>query len=43
MDVQNTLCEFSKYVRFQSKPIPTKQYVPAHPGPQPPPVLPKHW
>lgn len=42
MDVQNTLCEFSKYVRHQSKP-PGKPYTPAHPGPQDPPVLPEHW
>jgi hypothetical protein len=32
MDVQNTLCEFSKYVRFAAKPLPTKPYTPAHPG-----------
>lgn len=43
MDVQNTLCEFSKHARFEAKPAPTKTYVPAHPGPQPEPVLPKHW
>lgn len=42
MDVQNCLCEFSKYVRFSEKP--TKgPYVPAHPGPLPDPVLPQHW
>lgn len=43
MDVQNTLCEFSKYVRYQSRPSATKPYVPAHPGPQPAPLLPRHW
>lgn len=43
MDVQNTLCEFSKWVRFSQKPLPTKQYRPAHPGQQPAPVLPEHW
>ena len=42
MDAQNTLCEFSKYVRYQDKPA-SKPYVPAHPGPQPEPVLPEHW
>lgn len=43
MDIQNTLCEFSKYVRFQSKPPVQKPYRPAHPGLQLPPVLPAHW
>lgn len=43
MDIQNTLCEFSKYVRYQGKPAATKPYRPAHPGPQEPPLLPKHW
>jgi hypothetical protein len=43
MDVQNCLCEFSKYVRFASKPSPQKLYSPAHPGVQSKPVLPKHW
>lgn len=43
MDVQNTLCEFSKYVRFAEKPVPDKLYNLAHPGPQDPPVLPQHW
>jgi hypothetical protein len=32
MDVQNCLCEFSKYVRYMSKPSPEKLYAPAHPG-----------
>lgn len=43
MDVQNTLCEFSKYVRYLGKPTPAKPYEPAHPGPQPTPVYPLHW
>lgn len=42
MDVQNTLCEFSKYHRFAvaGKAYGTGGYRPAHPGPQPKPVLP---
>lgn len=42
MDVQNTLCEFSKYHRFAvaGKRYGTGGYRPAHPGPQPKPVLP---
>lgn len=43
MDTQNTLCEFSKYVRYQSKPATGKSYKPAHPGIQPEPILPPHW
>lgn len=43
MDVQNTLCEFSKYHRFMERPIPNQEWKPAHPGPQPAPVLPSHW
>lgn len=43
MDVQNCLCEFSKYVRFADKPSPQKPYAPAHPGVQLPPVLPPLW
>ena len=43
MDVQNCLCEFSKYVRFASKPSPEKLYAPAHPGVQSKPVLPPKW
>jgi hypothetical protein len=39
MDIQNTLCEFSKYVKGPR----AGTYVPAHPGPQPAPVLPLHW
>lgn len=43
MDIQNTLCEFSKYVRFMSRPSREQPYVPAHPGVQSDPVLPDHW
>lgn len=43
MDIQNTLCEFSKYVRYLGKPVKTEPYRPAHPGSQPTPVLPTHW
>lgn len=39
MDVQNTFCEFSKYVRGPR----ATTYRPAHPGPQPEPLLPAHW
>lgn len=40
MNVQNTLCEFSKLVRYMSKPLSAVPYRPAHPGPQPEPALP---
>lgn len=43
MDTQNTLCEFSKYARYMRKPLTGRAYTPAHPGHQPPPVLPTHW
>lgn len=43
MDVQNTMCEFSKYVRYLEKGVNGSPYTPAHPGPQPTPVLPSHW
>jgi hypothetical protein len=43
MDVQNTFCEFSKYVRFVEAGKVSSPYVPAHPGAQPTPVLPQHW
>lgn len=43
MDVQNTLCEFGKYVRFDSKPPAQQAYKPAHPGIQSTLVLPKHF
>lgn len=44
MDIgSNLLCEWSKYVRFQGQAVPTKNYTPAHPGPQPAPVLPSYY
>lgn len=43
MDIQNCLCEFSKYVRYQSKPSPQQPYSPAHPGVQLPVQLPTNW
>lgn len=44
MDVQNTLCEFFKFVRYlKGDPFPRAAYKPAHPGAQTPPVLPTHW
>lgn len=43
MDIQNCLCEFSKYVRYASKPYPEKPYSPAHLGVQSTLVLPRHW
>lgn len=43
MDVQNTLCEWSKHVRLQRDPKGLRPYKPAHPGPQAAPVLPAHW
>lgn len=44
MDIgSNLLCEWSKYVRFRDKPVPTKIYKPAHPGEQPAPVLPSYY
>lgn len=43
MDIQNTLCEFSKYVRYTTKPVKDAPYRTAHPGLQPTPVLPSHW
>lgn len=42
MDVQNTLCEYSKYAN-RSSGAAARPYRPAHPGPQPDPVLPAHW
>jgi hypothetical protein len=43
MDVQNTLCEFGKYVRETVNPRKKTPYRPAHPGAQPAPVLPQWW
>jgi hypothetical protein len=44
MDIgSNLLCEWSKYVRFRAQPSQPKPYVPAHPGPQPTPVLPAYY
>jgi hypothetical protein len=44
MDVQNTFCEFGKYIRYRGKPTPTRgDYRPAHPGAQPAPFVPPHW
>jgi len=40
MNTQNTLCEFSKYVRETVSPRKVTPYKPAHPGRQPEPVLP---
>lgn len=45
MDIQNTFCEYSKYVRYLRKDRheTLTPYVPAHPGAQPKPLLPHHW
>lgn len=43
MDVQNTLCEWGKYVRIYDKGPKPVPYRPAHPGRQTPPVFPAHW
>lgn len=43
MDIQNTLCEFSKYARFMRKPEPARVFKPLHPGTPAPLVLPQHW
>lgn len=43
MDIQNTLCEFSKYHRYQALPAqPDRSYAAVHPGPNHF-VLPKHY
>lgn len=42
-DCQNGFCEVFKYHRWITKPEATKPYRPAHPGPQPPPILPRNW
>jgi len=41
MDVQNCMCEFSKFVRYTPKD--GVRYKPAHPGAQPEPTLPGKW
>lgn len=44
MDIgSNLLCEWSKYVRYRGQAVPAKTYQPAHPGPQPDPVLPSYY
>lgn len=44
MDIgSNLLCEWSKYVRYRDKGSTGKVYSPAHPGPQPDPVLPSYY
>ena len=44
MDIQNTFCEFSKYMRYiKQERVTGAPYRPAHPGPQPSPILPHHW
>lgn len=44
MDIgSNLLCEWSKYVRFRGQAVPKTTYTPAHPGPQPAPVLPSYY
>lgn len=42
MDIQNTLCEFSKYARFMRKPTPPRVYTGTVLQPQNI-VLPEHW
>jgi hypothetical protein len=43
MDIQNTLCEFSKYVRYLGLPRKRHEWKPAHDVKLPTPTLPKHW
>lgn len=43
MDVQNTMCEWSKYARELVKVRKKTTYKPAHPGTQPSPVVPAWW
>jgi hypothetical protein len=43
MDVQNTMCEWSKYHREIATPRKKSVYRPAHPGAQPQPILPQWW
>lgn len=43
-DLQSCYCEFFKYHRYMQKPTSAAPpYRPAHPGPQPAPLLPKLW
>lgn len=43
MDIQNTFCEFGKYMRYLTQGPGTRRYKPAHPEPQTRPFLPQHW
>ena len=43
MDVQNTMCELSKYHREMQSPRKKSVYRPAHPGPQKTPIFPEWW
>lgn len=43
MDVQNTMCEWSKYHREMATPRKKSVYRAAHPGAQPQPILPQWW
>lgn len=43
MDVQNTMCELSKYLRELNSPRKTTPYRPAHPGRQAKPIVPMWW
>jgi hypothetical protein len=44
MDIgSNLLCEYSKYHRYSQGPVADRPYKPAHPGPQPDPVLPDYY
>jgi hypothetical protein len=43
MDVQNCLCEFSKYHRYESRPSPQHPFVPTHDTVRLEPELPLHW
>lgn len=43
MDVQNTMCEWSKYHREIASPRKKSVYRPVHPGAQPQPILPQWW
>lgn len=43
MDIQNTLCEFSKYVRYRQRGAKLKPYRAAHPEGNQEVVLPGHW